>query len=151
MDDNRAVNDPQELIDQLGLRPHPEGGWFAETWREPTAARGDRPASTAIYYLLRAGEESRWHRIDATETWHFYAGGALELRMAAGDEAPIDWHVLGTDIAAGQRPQVVVPKGWWQAARPLGEWALVGCTVAPGFDFSGFELAPEGWSPGGRR
>jgi hypothetical protein len=84
-------------------------------------------------------------------TWHFYAGGALDLRLAADDDAPIDWHVLGTDIAAGQRPQVVVPKGWWQAARPLGEWALVGCTVAPGFDFSGFELAPVGWSPGGHR
>jgi uncharacterized protein len=139
---------PDALIERLGLRPHPEGGWFAETWREPTASPTERPASTAIYYLLRRGEASHWHRVDATETWHFYAGDPLELRLAARDDASPERQVLGADVASGQRPQVVVPKGWWQAARPLGEWTLVGCTVAPGFDFSGFELAPEGWSPG---
>lgn len=151
MHDNRPVSDPRDLIERLGLRPHPEGGWFAETWREPTARPTERPASTAIYYLLRAGEKSHWHRVDATETWHFYLGDPLELRLAARDDGDEERHVLGPDVAAGERPQVVVPKGWWQSARPLGEWTLAGCTVAPGFDFSGFELAAEGWSPRGRR
>lgn len=137
-----------DIIETLGLRPHPEGGWYAETWREPTADERDRPASTAIYYLLRAGEESRWHRVDATETWHFYAGDALEIRLAASDDARPERLVLGSDLVAGQRPQIIIPAGWWQAARPLGAWTLVGCTVAPGFRFEGFELAPDGWEPG---
>lgn len=145
------VPDVDELIERLGLRPHPEGGWYAETWKEPVVDGARRPASTAIYYLLRVGEASRWHRVDATEVWHFYAGGPLQLRLSADDEGPEEDHVLGTDFAAGERPQVVVPAGWWQAARPLGEWTLAGCTVAPGFEFSGFELAPEGWEPGGHR
>ena len=144
-------DDPQTIIARLGLRPHPEGGWYAETWKDPTAGAADRPASTAIYYLLRRGERSHWHRVDATEVWHFYSGDPLELALAEADEGPIEWHRLGPDVSAGERPQVVVPTGWWQAARPLGEWTLVGCTVAPGFRFDGFELAPEGWSPGDGR
>jgi hypothetical protein len=141
--------DPEALIATLGLVPHPEGGWFAETWREP-ASDGQRPSSTAIYYLLRAGELSHWHRVvDATEVFHHYGGDPLELRIALTRAGPVERHVLGPDIAAGQRPQVVVPAGAWQASRPLGAWSLVGCTVAPGFDFSSFELAPPGWEPGG--
>ena len=144
-------DDVQTIIARLGLRPHPEGGWYTETWKEPTTGSADRPASTAIYYLLRRGERSHWHRVDATEVWHFYSGDPLELALAEGDEGPIESHRLGPDVSAGERPQVVVPSGWWQAARPLGDWTLVGCTVAPGFRFDGFELSPEGWSPGGRR
>ncbi len=130
--------DADEIIEALALAPHPEGGWFRETWREA--------ASTAIYYLLRSGERSHWHRVDATEAWHFYAGDALELSLSP-DGRHIEHHVLGPDVTAGQRPQAVVPAGTWQAARPLGRWALVGCTVAPAFQFSGFELAEPGWQP----
>jgi hypothetical protein len=129
------MTDADDVIAALGLEPHPEGGWFRETWREP--------AGTAIYYLLRAGERSAWHRVDLTEIWHFYAGGPLELELRPGNR-----HVLGGDVLAGQRPQVVVPAGGWQAAAPLGDWTLVGCTVCPAFGFSHFELAPEGWEPG---
>jgi hypothetical protein len=143
------TDNPTEIIASLGLEPHPEGGRYAQTWREP-AADGVRPASTAIYYLLTAGEESRWHRVDATEIWHFYAGAPLELRLARGEATAAETHRLGSDIVAGERPQVVVPAGWWQTARSLGAWTLVGCTVAPGFTFDGFELAPEAWEPGER-
>ena len=135
-----------DVIAALGLEPHREGGWFAETWREP-AADGERPASSAIHYLLRAGERSHWHRVDATEIWHHYAGGPLALRVSVDDRA-VDTHILGIDVTAGERPQVVVPAGAWQAAHPLGDWTLVGCTVAPAFTFDGFELAPPDWEPG---
>ena len=134
-----------EIIALLDLRPHPEGGHFAETFRDPDPA-GGRACSTAIYYLLRAGERSHWHRVDAVEIWHAYAGAPLELGIAAEGE-PAELHVLGANLAAGQRPQLIVPAGHWQAARSLGDWTLVGCTVAPGFEFSGFELAPPEWSP----
>ena len=134
-----GVTEPNEVIAALGLEAHPEGGWFRETWREP--------ATTAIYYLLRAGEGSHWHRVDATETWHLYLGGPLELAVSM-DGSSLDRHVLGPDLSRGQRPQVVVPAGAWQSARPLGGWVLAGCTVAPAFQFSGFELAPPGWNPG---
>lgn len=140
-------DDPAEIITALNLEPHPEGGRYAETWREPPS-EGTRSASSAIYYLLRAGEESRWHRVDATEIWHFYAGAPLELCLARDDGAAAVAHRLGNDLVAGERPQIVVPAGWWQAARPLGAWTLAGCTVAPGFEFEGFELAPQGWEPG---
>ena len=136
-----------EVIHALGLRPHPEGGWYSETWRAP-AADGERPASSAIHYLLRASEQSHWHRVDADEIWQFSAGDPLELSVAAGDDAPVWRHRLGGDVIAGDEPQVVVPAGAWQAARPLGDWTLVGCIVAPAFSFDGFELAPEGWEPG---
>jgi len=134
-----------QLIALLKLQPHPEGGWYAETFRD-LETRSGRACSTAIYFLLRAGEVSRWHRVDAAEAWHFYAGAPLELSLSDG-AARTDL-TLGVDFERGQRPQAVVPAGCWQSARSLGEWTLVGCTVAPGFRFEGFELAPPGWSPG---
>lgn len=126
-----------EVIERLDLQPHPEGGWYAETWREPTVGDGERAVSSAIYFLLQAGETSRSHRVDATEIWHWYAGDPLELTI---EDAPA---VLGPDLAGGERPQLVVPAGTWQAARSLGSWTLVGCTVAPAFEFAGFELAGD--------
>jgi predicted cupin superfamily sugar epimerase len=142
------MSDPDTIIAELGLRPHPEGGHYAETWRAP-ARPGERPPGTAIYYLLRAGERSHWHRVDAAEVWHYYAGHplALSIAPAAGDVAA-ERHLLGPDLAQGQRPQIVVPAGEWQAAEPLGAWTLVGCTVSPGFEFDGFELAEPAWQPG---
>ena len=133
------------IIAALDLRPHPEGGHFRETFRDPLVRDG-RSAGTAIYYLLARGEVSRWHRVDACEVWHHYAGAPLELLLADG-RGGRQRHVLGCDIAAGERPQAVVPAGAWQTARSLGDWTLAGCTVAPGFEFSGFEMAPEGWEP----
>lgn len=131
----------EEITAALKLEPHPEGGHFAETFRDAVPNRTGRAASTAIYYLLTAGEVSRWHRVDAAEVWHFYAGSPLELRIGHWENGNAR-HVLGNDFGAGDRPQVVVPANVWQSARSLGEWTLVGCTVAPGFEFSGFEMAP---------
>ena len=139
------MTDADELILTLGLARHPEGGWFRETWRDRPPG-GGRGAGTAIYYLLRSGERSHWHRLDAAEVWHFYAGEPLALAVSV-DGAGVDEHVLGNDLPAGQRPQVVVRPGAWQSARPLGQWALAGCTVAPAFELSGFEMAPAGWEP----
>lgn len=130
------------LIALLKLQPHPEGGAFIETFRDPHPLDG-RAASTAIYFLLREGQRSRWHRVDAAEAWHFYAGAPLELALSEDGQTQVT-KVLGTDFGTGQRPQAVVPRGVWQAARTLGAWTLVGCTVAPGFAFSGFELWPAG-------
>ncbi|HKI06474.1 MAG TPA: cupin domain-containing protein [Thermoanaerobaculia bacterium] len=146
-----AVLSAEEVVELLGLQPHPEGGWFRETFRAaapaapavPAAPDTGRGASTAIYYLLRAGEISAWHRVDADEVWHHYAGAPLELRLSDGGDMR-----LGIDLAAGERPQGVVPAWVWQSARSLGEWTLVGCTVAPAFQFAGFEMAPAGWEPG---
>lgn len=135
-----------EVIKLLGLAPHPEGGHFRETFRDANERDG-RACSTAIYYLLKAGEVSRWHRVDAVEVWHWYAGAPLSLKIASGD-AMAEEYVLGAALGDGQRPQTVVPKDHWQSARSLGDWTLVGCTVAPGFEFSGFEMAAEGWEPG---
>jgi predicted cupin superfamily sugar epimerase len=135
------------IVDHLGLEPHPEGGWYAETWRDAPAG-GGRGAGTAIYYLLAAGQRSHWHRVDATEIWHHYAGDPLTLRIQAGDD-PVETVALGPDLAHGQVPQAIVPAGAWQAAEPTGAWTLVGCTVSPAFTFDGFELAPPGWSPPG--
>lgn len=134
----------EAVIERLGLHPHPEGGWYAETWRA-AAADGDRPSASAILYLLAAGERSHWHRVDAAEIWQYSAGEVLELRTWAGDGAAVETHRLGA--GEGEVPQVVVPAGAWQAARPLGAWTLVGCIVSPGFEFDGFELAPDGWEP----
>jgi uncharacterized protein len=134
------------IIRLLGLKPHPEGGHFLETHRD--ARTTGRAASTAIYYLLARGERSHWHRIDAVEVWHYYAGSALRLEMVASGNGPIEHVTLGSDLAAGERPQAVVPVHAWQAAESLGDWTLVGCTVAPGFEFAGFELAARDWSPG---
>lgn len=137
--------DAAATIDALGLAPHPEGGWFVETWRD-APADGGRGAGTAIYFLLEAHQGSHWHRVDAAETWHHYAGAALDLLIADG-EGSVVTHRLGPDLAAGQRPQATVPPGAWQAARPVGGAVLVGCTVSPAFTFDGFDLAPDGWEP----
>ena len=135
-----------EIIATLGLKPHPEGGWYAETFRD--AAVGPRGHSTAIYFLLEQGQLSVWHRVkDAAEVWHFHAGAPLALSMHEEGVDIVIEQVLGTALAAGERPQIVVPAGWWQSARSLGEWTLVGCTVAPGFVFETFELAAKDWSP----
>jgi len=137
----------KDVIFTLGMRQHPEGGWYARTFEDGETVDG-RARSTAIYYLLEAGDASHWHRIDAVEVWHFYAGSPLKLRISDGKS--VDEHVLGPDLDAGQRPQVVVPTGTWQSAVSTGAWTLVGCTVAPGFEFSGFELADPDWTPGKR-
>jgi predicted cupin superfamily sugar epimerase len=137
------------MIRLLGLKPHPEGGHFRETFRDARTVDGGRAASTAIYFLLARGERSHWHRVDAVEAWHFHAGAPLALEIAASDSGPVERIVLGADLAAGERPQAIVPAGAWQAAATLGDWTLVGCTVAPGFEFSGFEVAAKGWSPRG--
>ncbi|MBL3559523.1 cupin domain-containing protein [Rhodovulum sulfidophilum] len=131
----------EEIIATLGLAPHPEGGWYRETWVAP-AGPGGRPSGTAIYYLLTEGQRSHWHRVDADEIWLYHAGDPLELSLAATAAGPARELVLGPDLAAGARPQAVVPAGQWQAARPLGAWTLVSCTVSPGFRFEGFEMAP---------
>jgi predicted cupin superfamily sugar epimerase len=134
------------VVRLLDLKPHPEGGHFRETFRDLHHVDGSRPASTAIYFLLARGGRSHWHRVDAVEVWHWYAGAPLALDVAR-EPGRIERLTLGCDLAAGQRPQALVPAQVWQAAESLGEWTLVGCTVAPGFEFSGFELAPKDWSP----
>jgi len=134
-----------DVIAALGLTPHPEGGYYLEAFKDDHAPDG-RPASTAIYYLLKAGQESAWHRVDAAEVWHYYAGAALELKISSGG-GPCQSHVLGSEIENGERPQIVVPRSAWQSARSTGDWTLVGCTVAPGFDFEFFEMAPASWAP----
>ena len=138
-----------EIIATLGLKPHPEGGWYAEAFRGD--AGGARGHSTAIYFLLEQHQLSAWHRVkDAAEVWHFHAGAPLALSMCEEGGPKVSQvieQVLGIELAAGERPQIVVPAGWWQSARSLGEWTLVGCTVAPGFDFAAFEMAEPGWEP----
>jgi predicted cupin superfamily sugar epimerase len=137
--------DAAGIIATLGMQRHPEGGWYAETFRDNP--QGGRGHSTAIYFLLEAGDVSAWHRvIDAAEAWHFYAGAPLALGLFAEDGRVVDM-ILGPDLAKGERPQHVVPANCWQTARSLGDWTLVGCTVAPGFDFSSFELADPDWEP----
>ncbi len=140
-----AELDAQEIIRVLELKPHPEGGHYRETFRDE---RGDgkRAASTAIYFLLAEGEASHWHRVDAVEIWHWHAGAPLRLSIAPPDGVSSDV-ILGPDLAAGARPQGIVPAGYWQSARSLGAWTLVGCTVAPGFQFETFELAEKGFAP----
>jgi uncharacterized protein len=131
-----------EVVALLDLKPHPEGGWYRETFRDQGHPRAH---STAIYYLLAKGQRSHWPRVDAAEVWHYHAGAPLKLDLA--DEAGV-WEIrVGPDLSAGERPQGVVPAGVWQAAQSLGDWTLVGCTVAPGFEFAGFEMAPPGWAP----
>jgi predicted cupin superfamily sugar epimerase len=134
-----------DIIRLLDLRPHPEGGHYRETFRDPASGAAGRAHSTAIYFLLQAGEVSRWHRVDAAEVWHWHAGAPLLLTVA--DASGRREMRLGVDLAAGERPQAVVPAHAWQQARSLGAWTLVGCTVAPGFEFAGFELAPPGFEP----
>jgi uncharacterized protein len=134
-----------EIIARLELKPHPEGGHFRETFRDTHLNNDGRSASTAIYFLLARGERSHWHRIDAVEVWHYYAGNPLTLQIADSDGTRTVR--LGADLAAGEVPQAIVPAQAWQAAESAGDWTLAGCTVAPGFDFAKFELAPKGWMP----
>lgn len=134
-----------EIIRRLGMRPHPEGGHYVETYRAPSTD-GERAVVTAIYFLLQVGEVSHWHRVDAVEIWHWYAGAPLALTVSENGHDAWAMH-LGPEILAGQRPQAVVPAHAWQCAESLGAWTLVGCTVSPGFDFAGFELAPPDWRP----
>ena len=134
-----------DIIAKLDLAPHPEGGHYRETFRDSSCDASGRAASTAIYFLLAQGERSHWHRIDAVETWHYYAGDALTLQIADGDGMRSVW--LGADVIAGEVPQAIVPAYAWQSAQCTGDWTLVGCTVAPGFDFATFELAPKDWEP----
>jgi len=140
------MSEAERIISQLGLQPHPEGGYYVETFRDGEG--GERGSCTAIYYLLKAGEKSHWHRVDAVEIWHWYAGAPLNLFISQ-EEKKVDTVVLGPDILKGERPQGVVPKDAWQAAQSTGEWTLVGCTVSPAFQFEGFEMAPPKWKPGG--
>ena len=135
----------KQLISALGLQPHPEGGWYVETWRAD-AEDGARAAGTAIYYLLEAGDVSHWHRVDAAEIWHWYAGGPLSLTISKNGHDAQSIH-LGPEVLVGQRPQFIVPKDAWQTATSLGQWTLCGCTVSPGFEFSGFEMAAPDWRP----
>lgn len=132
-----------EIIKTLGMQPHPEGGHYSEQYRD-TPAGGGRGTVTHIYYLLARGERSAWHRVtDAAEIWHYYAGDALTLKLSEDGGEPSE-HTLGTDLGRGQRPHLVVPPNWWQSAESTGDWTLIGCTVAPAFEFSSFEMAPSG-------
>jgi predicted cupin superfamily sugar epimerase len=140
-----ALPSAADIIARLALKPHPEGGHYRETFRDARTDANGRALSTAIYFLLARGERSHWHRIDAVEVWHHYAGGALALHIA--DDAGQRSVRLGPDLAAGEMPQAIVPPDAWQAAESTGDWTLVGCTVAPGFDFETFELAPKDWTP----
>lgn len=144
---SKAGLSAEEVVDLLALAPHPEGGFFRETYRDRLEIDG-RSVCTAIYYLLAEDQISTWHRIDSTEMWHHYAGAPAQLNIAEDGKAVVSEHTLGRDLACDQRPQIVVPAGWWQSARSLGAWTLFGCTVAPGFEFAGFEMAPENWRPG---
>jgi predicted cupin superfamily sugar epimerase len=163
------MRDAKEIVDALGMQPHQEGGWYVEIHRslqrvEPVpGAPTSRAAMTSIYYLLESGQRSHWHRVDADELWAWHAGAPMELSIAAardpdagqapgarapiGDERTVSVHRLGMSLASGERPQAVVPAHAWQSARPMGEWSLIGCVVAPGFEFAHFEIAPPGWSP----
>jgi predicted cupin superfamily sugar epimerase len=137
---------PQEIIETLSMQRHPEGGWYVQTFRDDHG--GARGHSTAIYYLLEAGERSHWHRVhDAAEVWHYYAGAPLALHRSA-DGKQSETIVLGIDLLKGERPQAIIPADCWQSAESLGDFTLVGCTVAPGFEFSSFEMAPPDWKPG---
>ena len=132
---------PDQIIDHLQLSPHPEGGWYRQTW---VAENEGRATGTCIYFLLKAGESSHWHRVDATEIWLYHAGAPLTLSMSATDEGPAVDHILSPDLSEGA-PQLIVPEGHWQAARTTGDYTLVSCTVSPGFQFEGFELADKGF------
>lgn len=146
MTDRDGHPQSRDIIDLLGLEPHPEGGWYRQTFRDGDGSEG-RGHSTAIYYLLEAGERSHWHRVtDAAEVWHYYAGAPLILRSAE-DDGPVQTTILGGDVLKGERPQAIIPANVWQSAETLGAYTLVGCTVSPGFEFSSFEMAPPDWAP----
>jgi predicted cupin superfamily sugar epimerase len=143
------MNEARALIERLALQPHPEGGWYRETWRAP-APEGERASATAILFLLESGQRSHWHRVDAAELWLWHAGSPLILGIAASEAGPVESTRLGGDVLAGEMPQRLVLPYHWQAAEADSGWALVSCVVSPGFDFAGFELAPPGWAPGER-
>jgi predicted cupin superfamily sugar epimerase len=144
---DQPLSDTRAIIETLGLAPHPEGGWYREMWRAP-AGPGERAEGTAILFLLERGQRSHWHRVDGTEIWFWHAGHPVTLSIAEDDAGPVRDLALGPDILAGQMPQGLVPANAWQAAHAGKGWALVSCTVTPGFEFVGFTLAPPGWSPG---
>lgn len=137
------MTEADRIISALNLAPHPEGGWYRQTWAGPD--QNGRPCGTAILFLLRAGERSHWHRVDADEIWLWHAGAPLVLRRAATDRGPAQALMLGPDVLSGHRPQVIIPAHHWQAAGSTGGWTLVSCTVSPGFRFDGFDLAPPGF------
>lgn len=145
------MHNADEIIEKLGLAPHPEGGWYKETWRS-ASEDGGRAKGTAIVFLLKTGESSHWHKVDADEMWIWQAGDPLELDIAMSDEGPIETHRLGGDVVDGYELQGLVPAAGWQAARTLPNgsagYSLVSCIVVPGFEFAGFELAPPDWAPG---
>jgi predicted cupin superfamily sugar epimerase len=143
-----ALPSAADIIARLELRPHPEGGHYRETFRDQRTDANGRAMCTAIYFLLARGERSHWHRIDAVEVWHYYAGNALTLQIAH-DGGVQHTVTLGPAVTAGERPQAIVPAQAWQSAESTGDWTLVGCTVAPGFNFATFELAAKGWAPEG--
>ena len=132
----------RQIIELLELQPHPEGGWYRQTWAADTHPRA---AGTCIYFLLEADQISHWHRVDSAEIWHWYAGAPMELHVHHRGETVVS--ILGDDLGSGARPQLIVPSNAWQKSVPIGGWVLVGCTVSPGFEFERFELAPEGWEP----
>ena len=142
------MDEARRIITELDLAPHPEGGWFRETWRAEAPQPGERDAATAILFLLEQGQKSHWHRVDAAEMLMFHAGSPIRLRTASGDVGEPSTITLGGDVLTGQRPQHLVRPGEWQAAEARDGWALVACVVVPGFSFDGFELASPGWSPG---
>jgi hypothetical protein len=142
----KAMPSAADIIAGLELKPHPEGGYYRETFRDKRTDANGRSFSTAIYFLLARGAPSHWHRIDAVEIWHYYAGHALMLQIAH-DGGAAHTVRLGPDVGAGERPQAIVPAHAWQTAETAGDWTLVGCTVAPGFEFAKFEMAPKGWTP----
>lgn len=133
-----------QLIERLALQPHPEGGYYRQTWIAESA-ESSRPSGTCIYFLLKAGQSSHWHRVDAAEIWHYYAGAPLILSLSESDEGPAKDHILGPDVLNGEQPQLIVPPHHWQAAKTTGDYTLVGCTVSPAFQFEGFTLATVGF------
>jgi hypothetical protein len=141
------ASDAQALIDRLQLQPHPEGGWFRETWRAEARA-DERAGATAILFLLESGQRSHWHKVDAAELWLFHAGSPLRLLSAPTDSGPVQARLLGSDVLAGEAPQILIEPHHWQSAETQGGWTLVSCVVSPAFEFEGFTLAPMDWSPG---
>jgi len=139
-----------DLIQALSLEPHPEGGWFRETWRAE-AEPGERAAASAVLYVLQPGQRSNWNRVDAHEMWLWHGGDPLDVSIAESDSGPVRTVRLGGRITTGEQPQLIVPAGWWESAEPAAGdagYALISCIVAPAFEYSGFELAVPGWAPG---
>jgi len=141
------MDEAHRIIAKLGLAPHPEGGWYRETWRAGTEP-GTRPGGTAILYLLEQGHCSHWHRVDAAELWLWHAGSAIDLKLAHEDSSGWATIRLGGDVLGGDSAQALIPANRWQAADAVRGWVLVSCVVVPGFEFAGFEMAAPDWQPG---